>query len=140
MQKKRLLIAGAITYVLLLIAVVALLFAARARATATYATAGQQSHWENYRDEMDRLHEDREAGRAELARLNGQPVEARPPKERSPRPPVLELLENHFAACLAVSVLGTTMVFGVIYGLLMGALLRPGRRFDAEPEEGTAAG
>ena len=130
MTRNNLLMLGAALYATVITVVVWSLWDARSRMTATYQGADQQAHWDNFRQEMDRRHTQRESLRDQLADHSGQPIAAVPPKKRSERPPTLELLENHFAACLGVSVVGVTLLFGIAWGFFMGAMLRPGRRYE----------
>lgn len=114
-------------YALLMVAVVGMLFYARRQMIATYDSPQEQAHWDEFRRDMRQRHLQSEEQRQRLGRESGQPVEAKPPKSRSARPPALELLQNHFAACLLVSVLAATMLFAVVWGIALGAVLRPGR-------------
>ena len=127
MTVKQWLIFGGSVYVLVIVAVVLVLLDARRQAVYLYAAPEEQSHWEEFGDAMDQRHRQRETLREEISQHSGQPVEAAPAKTRSERPPTLELLEKHFAACLAVSLAGVTLLFALMWGLLMGAMLRPGR-------------
>lgn len=138
-RKKRLLWIGAALYVVLLVGVIGALYDARSRMTARYGSAQEQQHWEEFRGEMDRRHIQRENVREELARHSGQPIRPAPPKARSPRPPALELLQNHFAACLAVCIAGATLLFGILWGFFMGAMLRPGRKVEESAGAGDSA-
>ena len=124
---------GGLVYGVTIVIVVAVLFDARRRMVDVYGTTDEQSNWDDYRAEMDRRHQQRESLREDISVHSGQPVEAAPPKKRSDRPPTLELLENHFLACLAVTIVGVTMLFALIWGMLMGAMLRPGRTPDYSP-------
>jgi hypothetical protein len=115
------------------------LFAARRSVTDTYSNTSEQEAWDEFRTQMDERHVQREAIREEIARESGQPIVPRSPKSRSPRPPALELLTNHFAACVAVSLLAVSGLFAVIWGMILGAVLRPGRSFAERGEHDAKA-
>jgi hypothetical protein len=115
------------------------LFAARRAAIKSFDNPAEQARWEDFRATMDERHSEREALREEIARESGQPIAPALPKSRSPRPPALELLANHFAACLTVSLLAASGLFAVLWGLFVGAVLRPGRKFgEVEVDESPA--
>lgn len=139
MTMKRWLLLGAGFYVLLMAVVVLVLLDARRRMVTVYDSPDEQANWEDFGDEMRQRHHEREVLREELSRQSGQPVSAAPAKTRSERPPTLELLENHFAACLSISLAGVTLLFALMWGLLMGAMLRPGRTYEDSPESDSAA-
>lgn len=103
------------------------LLTARRSAIASFDNSTEQVRWEEFRAEMDERHVQREALREKIARESGQPILPQPPKSRSERPPALELLTHHFAACAAVALLAVSGLFAVIWGLALGAMLRPGR-------------
>lgn len=127
MRRTTLIALTLLLYVVVIAATALALVAARRAAVESFDNAGQQAHWEHFRAEMDERHDQREALRGEIARGSGQPIAPRPPKSRSLRPPALELLTEHFAACAVVSLLAVSGLFAVIWGMLVGAVLRPGR-------------
>lgn len=139
MTIQRWLALGGGLYLLLMAVVVIVLLDARRRAVTVYASPDEQARWEDFGDAMREKHHEREALREQLSQHSGQPVAASPPKTRSQRPPTLELLENHFAACLSISLAGVTLLFALMWGLLMGAMLRPGRTHEDSPECGSAS-
>ena len=126
-------------YVVMILFVIFALVDARRRMVQVYAAPDEQTHWEQFSEEMRQRHQERESLREEISRHSGQPVEAAPPKTRSERPPTLELLENHFAACLAACIAGVTLLFALMWGLFMGTMLRPGNAYQESPESDTAA-
>lgn len=128
MRRRTLIVVTLLLYAAVIFATTWGLFTARRTAIASFDNPAEQAHWEEFRTDMDERHEKRETLREEIARESGQPITPRPPKTRSPRPPALELLTNHFAACLTVSLLGVSGLFAVIWGLFVGAVLRPGRQ------------
>ncbi|MCA9270638.1 MAG: hypothetical protein KDA41_19285 [Planctomycetales bacterium] len=131
MQRKWIVLVTAAAYATMVAGVAYGLHVARANMLAIYSQPEEQAHWDSFRETMDRRHERQEAARVEMALESGQPDAAKPPKPRSARPPVMELLENHYPACLGVSLLTTSGLFAVIWGMLLGAILRPGRRRTA---------
>ena len=134
MTRVQLLIGGSVLYLILILSAVWALFSARSQMLAAYTAKNEQANWDEFRREMDRRHRERESLRGELGQHSGQPVAVQPPKKRSARPPTLELLENHFTACLVVSLAGVTLLFAIMWGFFMGAMLRPGRRFEESPK------
>ena len=126
-------------YVVTIAVVIFALFDARRRMIAVYASPSEQTYWEDFSNEMRQRHKEKEALREEISRHGGQPVEAAPPKSRSQRPPTLELLENHFVACVAVCTAGVSMLFALIWGLFMGAMLQPGKPHEDSPELNSAS-
>lgn len=124
-------------YAVLIATVVWALVSARRAAIASYDTAAEQAHWEEFSSRMDQRHLDREEERKMIADAGGQPIEPKPPKARSPRPPALELLQNHFAAVLAVTLAGVSALFAVVWGFALGAWLRPGRNVEGVDDERT---
>jgi hypothetical protein len=135
MRRTLLIVSTFVLYGLVVAVTIWALVAARRGAIASFDNAAEQARWDEFRAEMDNRHLAREALREEIARGSGQPIAASPPKTRSARPPALELLTKHFAACVVVSVLGVSGLFAVIWGLVVGAVLRPGRPI-AECNEG----
>jgi hypothetical protein len=133
MLSRPLLLVTLLLYAAVLAAVVGGLFYARTAMQAAYGGANEQAHWDQFRRDMKQREAAREAQRVELARGGNEDIEPRPSKPRSPRPPALELLENHFAACLVVSIISATALFAAIWGMAVGAVLRPGRKID-EPD------
>ena len=121
-------------YALLVGGVAWALFAARSSMVSALDNPQEQAHWEELTGELDRRHQEREEFRTEVGEATNQPIEQKGPKSRSPRPPALELLENHFVACLVTALVGVTLLYAVIWAMFLGAILRPGQRF-AEPSE-----
>ncbi len=127
-------------YAAVVAATLASLIAARSAAIASYDNATEQARWDEFRNEMDERHVQREALREEIARESGQPITPKPPKSRSARPPALELLTNHFAACVGVSLLAVSGLFAVVWGMFVGAILWPGRNFAGPDDDVPPAG
>ena len=134
MTIQRWLVLGGVCYAIVIATVVFALFDARKRMTAVYAAPDEQAHWEDFGEAMQQRHTERESLREELSRHSGQPVVAAPPKTRSERPSTLVLLENHFVACLSITVAGVSLLFALMWGMLMGAMLRPGRSYEDSAE------
>jgi UPF0716 family protein affecting phage T7 exclusion len=95
-------------YLLLVGAVVAGVFFARQQALATYGTADAQAEWDAWREDAKRLAE--ESG----------PVKRRVPK--SPAPPALLLMRDHFGVCLGLALVLSTVLFGTFMLLVRGAM------------------
>ena len=143
MSKSTLIVLTAGTYLLTMAGVVASLFCARRQAVQLLDTPAQQAEWDDFTREMDHRHEQREQARDQFARSGGQAIVKKPPKPRSPRPPALELLDRHFPACLTVCSLAGTLLYAILWGMIVGACLRPGRLSDeraAAPGGEQAAG
>ena len=134
MTIQRWLALGGGIYFLLVALVVMALFDARRRAVTVFATPDEQANWEDFGDAMRLNHRERETLREQLSEHSGQPIAASPPKTKSQRPPTLELLENHFVACLSICLAGVTPLFALIWGLFVGAMMRPGRTYEDSSE------
>jgi hypothetical protein len=94
---------------LVLVTVVALgVFQGRQQAIATYATAEAQAEWDVWREDAKKLAED------------SGPVKRRFPK--SVQPPALVLMRDHFAVCLGLALVLSTILFGTFMLLVRGAL------------------
>ncbi len=129
MNRPLLIVVTLVAYTVVIAAVVWAMFDARGRMVPLLDTPQEQAHWDKARGEFEQRERDEEEFRRRTGDATNQPIEAKAPKERSPRPPALELLQNHFAACLATTLFGVTLLFIVIWGLCVGAILRPGSRF-----------
>jgi hypothetical protein len=83
----------------------------RGQALATYGDSQAQNDWDAWR-----------ADAKEMA-LGAGPVKRREPK--SPQPPALVLMRDHFAACVALALLLSSVLFITFMFFLRGAYLAP---------------
>jgi hypothetical protein len=91
----------------------------RWQALQTYGTSQARAEWDSWRSDARKM-----------AQGPG-PVSRRPPS--SPEPPALVLMRDHFAVCLSLALVLTTVLFGTFMVLVRGAL-SPGSRFvDRSP-------
>jgi hypothetical protein len=97
-----------LAYAAVLAGVIGALVKVRRDVTAVYGTQGAQTEWDQWR-----------ADATEMADGAG-PVKRRAPK--SAEPPALVLMRDHFAACLGLSLLLSTVLFGTFMFFLRGAL------------------
>lgn len=95
-------------YVAFISAIVAGTFYGRRQALATYGGAAAQVEWDAWREDAQRLAD--ESG----------PVKRRAPK--SAEPPALVLMRDHFAVCLGLAVVLSTVLFGTLMLFIRGAL------------------
>jgi len=84
------------------------LFYGRSQALATYSGAAAQTDWDQWR-----------ADATQMAQGAG-PVKRRAPQ--SAEPPALVLMRDHFAACLGLAVLLSSVLFGTFMFFIRGAL------------------
>ena len=84
-------------YLLVMASLVFALGRYRQNALETYGTAEANAHWQDWRDAAERIAEE-------------GPVSRRPPK--SNEPPALMLMRDHFPACLGISLLLSSCLFG----------------------------
>jgi UPF0716 family protein affecting phage T7 exclusion len=94
-------------YVLLIGAVVGGMLFGRQQALAVYGSQAAQAEWDAWREDARRLAE--ESG----------PVKRRVPK--SPAPPALVLMRDHFGVCLMLALVLSTVLFGTFMLLVRGA-------------------
>jgi hypothetical protein len=80
----------------------------RQQSLATYGTIAAQNEWDTWRSD------------AKDMSLGAGPVRRREPK--SLQPPALVLMRDHFAACLALALLLSTVLFGTFMFFVRGAL------------------
>jgi hypothetical protein len=94
-------------YVAMLAGVVGGMLHLRAEAMAVYGTAKAQSEWDAWREDAKKMAE--------------QPsvVKRRAPK--SAQPPALVLMRDHFAVCLSLALVLSTVLFGTFMVLVRGA-------------------
>lgn len=111
-----------LVYLLLMAAVIVGLFAARRYARQVYGTAAAQADWEQWVDNVKQQQAE-----------NASSVQRRVP--RSPRPPALVLMEEHFLTCLTGALLLTTALYGTLAMLLYGALTSSASPADADQQE-----
>ncbi|MCA9166693.1 MAG: hypothetical protein KDB23_03455 [Planctomycetales bacterium] len=106
---------AATIYVLLLIAISFGLREARRWATVNLVTPTAHDNWEQFRGDIREQAE------------RGGPVKRRVPV--STEPPLLVLLRDHFVACLVISIVLSSALYGTLAVFVVGAL---GRRPDDE--------
>ena len=80
----------------------------RGQALATYGTEEAQTDWDTWRSNARNM------------ALGAGPVKRREPK--SLEPPALVLMRDHFAACLALALVLSTVLFGTFMFFVRGAL------------------
>jgi hypothetical protein len=95
-------------YAAMVAAVVGALYRVRSTVTEVYGGESAQTEWDDWR-----------TAAKEMSSGDG-PVKRREPK--SPEPPALVLMRDHFAACLGLAVLLSTVLFGTFVFFLRGAL------------------
>jgi hypothetical protein len=96
-----------LAYVAILALVVSGVFYGRAQALAIYGSQEAQAQWDTWRDDAKQMSD------------GPGPVTRRVPK--SAEPPALVLMRDHFAVCLAGSVLLTSVLFGTFMVFIRGA-------------------
>jgi hypothetical protein len=110
-------------YALLVAAVVGGVFYGRQQAIATYGTAEAQTEWDTWRADATKHAED------------SGPVRRRAPK--SVQPPALVLMRDHFAVCLGLALVLSTILFGTLMLFIRGSLgprrVGQGRPSDRRP-------
>jgi hypothetical protein len=84
----------------------------RWQALPTYGSSTAQTEWDTWRSD------------AKDMALGAGPVKRREPK--SPEPPALVLMRDHFAACLGLALLLSTVLFGTFMFFVRGALMWSG--------------
>jgi hypothetical protein len=97
-----------LTYLAILAAVAGLMFRMRGRALAVYGTPAAQAEWDTWRED------------AKLLAADSGPVKRRFPK--SAQPPALVLMRDHFAVCLGLALVLSTVLFGTLMLFVRGAL------------------
>jgi hypothetical protein len=99
---------GLAAYVAMLAGVVSGMWHLRAEALAVYGTAEAQAEWDAWREDATKMAE--------------QPsvVNRRAPK--SAQPPALVLMRDHFAVCLSLAIVLSTVLFGTFMILVRGAM------------------
>ena len=95
-------------YAAVLATVTGALLRARYDALATFGTTTAQTEWDQWRSE------------AKDMAMGAGPVKRREPK--SLQPPALVLMRDHFAACLGLALLLSTVLFGTFMFFIRGAL------------------
>lgn len=99
-----------IVYLATMAALVGGLFAARNWALQSYDTAASRAEWERWRQET-----------AKQAAGDG-PVSRRP--ARSPEPPTVVLLRDHFVTCLLMGVMLSSVLFTTLMVMIRGVFRR----------------
>lgn len=97
-----------VLYAAVLAAVAGALVRARQNALATYGSDEAQTEWDQWRSD------------AKDMAMGAGPVKRREPK--SPEPPALVLMRDHFAACLGLALVLSTVLFGTFMFFVRGAL------------------
>jgi hypothetical protein len=97
-------LAWLLAYLTVMVLVTAGLVYGRRQALATYGTEQAQTEWNAWRTDAQ----------------GAGPVKRREPK--SLQPPALVLMRDHFAACLALALLLSTVLFGTFMFLIRGTL------------------
>ena len=80
----------------------------RSQALATYGSEEAQSEWDTWRGDAKQMAD------------GSGPVKRRAPK--SPQPPALVLMRDHFAACVGLAVLLSSVLFVTFMFFIRGAL------------------
>lgn len=96
-----------VAWILMLIGIVVGLSQYRANAISTYGTSDAGVEWQTWRDAAEEMG-------------NDGPVYRRPPK--STEPPPLVLMRDHFPACLGISLLLSSCLFGWLMICVRGAM------------------
>lgn len=91
----------------------------RAQLLKTYGTLEAKAEWDAWRKDAKDMAE------------GAGPVKRREPK--SLEPPALVLMRDHFAACLGLALLLSTVLFGTFMFFLRGALHDAAARQEARP-------
>jgi hypothetical protein len=97
-----------LAYLLLMGLVIGGVFYARSQALAIYGSNEAQAQWDLWRDEAKKMAD------------QPSPVKRRAPE--SAQPPALVLMRDHFAVCLGLSLVLSTVLFATFMFFLRGAL------------------
>jgi len=97
-----------LAYLLLMAPVIGGVYYARRQALAIYGTGQAQAEWDAWRDEAKKM-----AGQP-------SPVKRRVPA--SAQPPALVLMRDHFAVCLGLALVLSTVLFATFMFFLRGAV------------------
>jgi hypothetical protein len=100
-------------YVAMVAAIAGAMYRVRTTVTNVYGSESAQTDWDDWR-----------TAAKDMASGDG-PVKRREP--RSGEPPALVLMRDHFAACLGLAVLLSSVLFGTFVFFLRGALANPSR-------------
>jgi len=101
-------VAWLLAYLILLALVIGGLVYGRQQALAVYGSQQAQNDWDQWRGDAKKM-----------AQQPG-PVKRREPK--SAEPPALVLMRDHFAACLGLAVVLSSVLFGTFMFFLRGAM------------------
>jgi hypothetical protein len=104
-------LAWILAYLAMLALVVGGLVYARQQALAVYGSEQAQADWDQWRGDSQKMSE------------QPSPVRRRPP--RSTEPPALVLMRDHFAICLGLAVVLSSVLFGTFMFFLRGVLKPP---------------
>ena len=97
-----------LAYIAVMAAVVGGLLVVRSKVKAVFGTPTAQAEWEAWREDAKKM-----------ASSEG-PVKRREPG--SAEPPAMVLMRDHFAACLGLSLVLTSVLFGTFMVFIRGAL------------------
>ena len=98
-------------YLLMAAAIVYGMFVARRITLAEFGSAAAQQQWQTWRDQA-----------TEQADPDG-PVQRRP--SNSPEPPALVLMRDYFGVCLIFAIAMSSMLYGALALMVVGALAKP---------------
>jgi hypothetical protein len=98
----------ALAYLVFMSTMVTAVVYGRRQALRVYGSADAQAEWNEWREDASQMA--KEAG----------PVKRRAPK--SAEPPALVLMRDHFAVCLALAVVLSTVLFGTFMFFVRGAM------------------
>ena len=112
-RRRRLKLAGAVLYVVLLATLIGSLYALRHRVLSPDRRAAAQRNWEAWR-------------RQASDQVKRQPGTRRQ-VPRSPEPPATVLLRDHFGLCLTIAIVFGSALFGSFWFFLYGALTQGSR-------------
>jgi len=101
-------LAWLLAYLVVLGLVIGGLLYGRQQALETYGAEQAQTDWDTWRSD------------AKDMAMGAGPVKRREPRSREP--PALVLMRDHFAACLALALLLSTVLFGTFMFFIRGAL------------------
>ena len=111
-------------YVAMIAGVVGGMLQLRAEALAVYGTAEAQAEWDEWREDATKMAE------------RPSVVKRRAPK--SAQPPALVLMRDHFAVCLSLALVLSTVLFGTFMMFVRGAM-RENKALSKSGHEGSGA-
>jgi hypothetical protein len=102
-----------VAYLAVMATIVGVMLRVRSTAMDSYGTADARAEWDSWR-----------ADAQEMAEGSG-PVKRRPPK--SPEPPALVLMRDHFGVCLALALVLSSLLYATAMFFLRGVIASGGR-------------